>query len=158
MLIHKSLGFGKILGSLTLYHITEKRPWRTGKANQRYATVEFVAGQRDSLHHVIQLLRYIFSKDRKSIIYSADGVPHHRTFAFNQFYIDTQCLRYGENIRKDERCIGLQLINRLEGDLTGQLRCLHALRESIFLADLHILRQVAPRLTHHPYRRTLYFF
>src|SRR5699024_11783827 len=111
----KSLGFGKILGSLTLYHITEKRPWRTGKANQRYATVEFVAGQRDSLHHVIQLLRYIFSKDRKSIIYAADGVPHHRTFAFNQIYIDTQYLRYGENIRKDNIAIEVRLDDPLKG-------------------------------------------
>ncbi len=142
---------GEIARAAAFHHVAGERPWAAGKADQRHAAVQFLPDQMYGVHDVTQFPVHVRHGESGDI-----GPGTHRTFKLRTFTGgegQPQAHRsgYGENVGKQDRRVEVEALQRLQGNLAGQLRVLRQGHEAAgTFTRGAILRQVAAGLTHDP--------
>ena len=155
--IHHLFNTGKRLATATFDHVGRQRPRATGKPNQRHRALELTANGAYRIHDIAQLLLWI---GHPELLYIGQGAHWaFKTRTFSGFKVQPQAhrIRDSQNIRKQNCRIQRKTAQGLQGHFTGQLR-IFAQGHKIpgFGAGRPILRQIAPRLAHHPNRCHVY--
>lgn len=116
------LDFFENLTPTALDHITEQRPGRTTKANQRHSPRQLLPRQRNSLVDIFQLGRYvyIFLHDGfvLRVLWALQGRGKMRSLFVEHHNLHAHCLRDNEDIREDDGGIyeSGEAFNGLEGE------------------------------------------
>jgi len=143
-----------ILGPLPRDHIGRDSPGRTGKADQRRLARQLTGKVAHRLIDRVQRLVDIAHGPQLVKIRLCGDRGQARPFAGDKPQISAKCLRYKQNIRKEDRRIKPVTTDRLQGDLGRQLGVVAQRQEIPRLRPRRlILGQIASGLPHHPDRR-----
>ena len=150
-LVHHSLDVTEVFAATALDHVGADGPRTARKPDQRHAAAQFAADECHRIDHVPEF---------PAGIRHAEGVdvrrPAHRTldpgsFARFERQADVHGVRNGEDVGKQDRSIQRKSLERLQGDLAGEL-WIRAERQEITGARARrpIFRQVPAGLAHQP--------
>ena len=154
VVVEHGFGLAEVLRRAAFDHIGGQRPGAAGKADQWHAAIQLTANGAHGVHHITQILLWIGDRQRFDISHAADDFLETRAFAGFKIQALAHGVGDGQDVREQNRRIELRVtIQRLDGDLAGQLRVLHQLDEvTRFGAGSAVLRQVTTGLAHHPHR------
>ena len=85
----------------------------------------------------------------------SDGVMDHRSLARHEVDLDPHRHQRQQDISENDRGVQVEPLERLERDAGGQLGLGADVEEAMLLANLPVLGQVSPGLTHQPHRRAV---
>ena len=93
----------EVFAAATLNHIGGQGPRAAGKADQRRATVKFVANGAHGVHNIAEFIVHLRRREQGQIFLTADGLPEFRPLA--RFEIESQAhgVRHRENVGKEDR-------------------------------------------------------
>ena len=89
--------------------------------------------------------------DAPHVVGAVDGVVDDRAAPFFDVEVEAHAVERGGDVGEEDGRVHAELANGQERDLGGNLRQTDDLRQRVALADLAVLRLVAPGLAHHPY-------
>ncbi|MNT24314.1 hypothetical protein D3C72_1597810 [compost metagenome] len=157
IVVGHGLGLAEVLRRAAFDHVGGQGPRAAGEADQRHAAVELAADGADRVHHVAKVFLRVGDRQRFDVGRGADDLLEARAFAAFEVQAQAHGIRDGEDVREQDRRVQRVAVQRLQGDLAGELR-VHAQAHEVtgLGAAGAVLRQVAAGLAHHPHRGDVY--
>jgi hypothetical protein len=142
-----------ILRSSAFCHVRRERERRSTETDQRNIWFQRRARLPDCLIHKFQRVRILELPQPLNVSRLSHRVVNHRTLAHRELQLNPQRFQDQQNIRKNNRRINPQPLNRRHRHLSRELRLLTQLQKRRPCAHLPILAHIPPRLAHQPDRR-----
>lgn len=149
--VHHRLRHPMVLRRPSLDQVRRQSERRTGEPDEHLVVPQLVKDPADPLDNRLELRgiddRQGFDRVRRT----------HRRFQYRSASrddVDTHpCgLQRYDDVREEDRRIGVMATHRLQGDLGEQVRTETGVEHADVLTDLAVLGQGTPGLTHHPHR------
>ena len=148
--VHERFGLLVVPARTTFDQIRRQSERRSGKADQRRGAQlggEKPNGLRDCA--------YLFGDQSRECCNVGDGanrIGDHRSDAGNDVEIDSRSFEWNDDVREQDCRVHVVTAHRLHRDLTDQRRIETRFQHADPGADLAVLRQRTPGLTHEPHR------
>src|SRR5687767_11531104 len=143
LVIDQFLYMREVLRSTTLDHICRERPRRSRKSNKGNSTAKLFFRECYGLHHVLEAIE---SAVRFEIV-EVGGCPDRsfetRANRFHDIESHSHRFRNNQDVRKKDRGINSEPIDRLNCDFTCEFGSLAKRQEIGAFANSPILRQVS---------------
>src|SRR3984957_11888615 len=153
LLPHQRLDSRKPLFRPPLDHVTRQRPRSPSKSQHRHRRPDFPYDSPNRLHQESRITRRVKNSQRLNVPLG----PYRRWQIrprVSQLQLHPHSFRRNQNVRKHDDRVHAQPPKRLQRNLHGQLRRLAHFQKRPLRPNLAILRQISPRLPHHPHRQT----
>src|SRR6185503_11846710 len=147
-----------VLRSSAFDHVSRERPRRTGEADKRHRAVELSPQRSDYFHYEASFLYWVRHYQPVDLLSRADWIGELGAFLLSEFHLLTHRFDGNQNVAEHDHRVDAEDSIRLERNLDGKFRRLAQGEEVGVLANRAVLRQIAPRLTHHPHRGSFYRF
>ena len=152
--VHEPLGFDVVPRGAPFNRVAGQRERRAGEADQRHASIEPAAGQRNGVRHIAEFAP-VDQLERVHVRARPDGVVDHGSLAFLEREAEAHRLEREQNVGEDNRGIEREAVDRLKRDLRRQLGRLADFEDGMLRADGPVFRHVAAGLPHEPHRHAV---
>ena len=152
-LLHRSETFLRA----AFHHVTRQRPGRSRKAQHGHVRPRLLHRAPQRLHQEASLHFRVEQVQFPDVRHGAHWLRQVRP-GIAQFKGQAHRFCGNQNIRKNDDGIHAQPPEGLQRYFHGQVRRLADLQKRMFRTNFAVFQQVAPRLPHHPHRKTRHRF
>ena len=154
---HQALGMYVVATAAALNRIASQRKRRAAEADQRQAAiVKLPPRQLDRLQREPEAFLGRCDPQRGDVAGSAHRVVDQRPLALDELQAQAHPLQRRQDVGKDDSGVQIERVDRLHGDLAGQLRRLDQFEDGVAFAQRAVLGHVAAGLAHQPDRRCIH--